>query len=175
MIRRLTFNLAPGRILGIVGESGAGKTMIGRVIAHALPAGFAVTGGSLRLDDDNLVRLTPARRRALLGRDIAFVPQEPMTALNPVMTIGAQFSEHLKRLGITSRRTRALELLDAVHLRDGAALLRRYPHQLSGGMCQRVLIAMAFAGRPRVIVADEPTTALDVTIQARIVQLMAEL
>jgi peptide/nickel transport system ATP-binding protein len=149
--------------------------MIGRVIAHALPAGFAVTGGSLRLDDDDLVRLTPMRRRALLGRDIAFVPQEPMTALNPVMTIGAQFSEHLKRLGITSRRTRALELLDAVHLRDGAALLRRYPHQLSGGMCQRVLIAMAFAGRPRVIVADEPTTALDVTIQARIVQLMAEL
>ena len=175
MIRRLTFNLAPGRILGIVGESGAGKTMIGRVIAHALPAGFAVTGGSLRLDDDDLVRLTPVRRRALLGRDIAFVPQEPMTALNPVMTIGAQFSEHLNRLGIASRRTRALELLDAVHLRDGAALLRRYPHQLSGGMCQRVLIAMAFAGRPRVIVADEPTTALDVTIQARIVQLMAEL
>jgi peptide/nickel transport system ATP-binding protein len=175
VIRRLTFNLAPGRILGIVGESGAGKTMIGRVIAHALPAGFAVTGGSLRLDGDDLVRLTPARRRALLGRDIAFVPQEPMTALNPAMTIGAQFSEHLKRLGITSRRTRALELLDAVHLRDGAALLRRYPHQLSGGMCQRVLIAMAFAGRPRVIVADEPTTALDVTIQARIVQLMAEL
>ena len=98
-----------------------------------------------------------------------------MTALNPVMTIGAQFSEHLKRLGIASRRTRSLELLDAVHLRDGAALLRRYPHQLSGGMCQRVLIAMAFAGRPRVIVADEPTTALDVTIQARIVQLIAEL
>jgi peptide/nickel transport system ATP-binding protein len=175
VIRRLSFKLAPGRILGIVGESGAGKSMIGRAIAHALPAGFAVTGGTLRLDDEDLVQLTPERRRALLGRDIAFIPQEPMTALNPVMTIGAQFAEHLRRLRVVSRRNRALELLDAVHLRDGAALLRRYPHQLSGGMCQRVLIAMAFAGRPRVIVADEPTTALDVTIQARIVQLIAEL
>jgi peptide/nickel transport system ATP-binding protein len=175
VIRQLSFSLVPGRILGIVGESGAGKSMIGRAIAHALPAGFAITGGTLRLDDEDLVQLTPARRRALLGHDIAFVPQEPMTALNPVITIGAQLGEHLKRLGIASRRSRALELLDAVHLRDGAVLLRRYPHQLSGGMCQRVLIAMAFAGRPRVIVADEPTTALDVTIQARIMQLIAEL
>ena len=98
VIRRLSFKLAPGRILGIVGESGAGKSMIGRAIAHALPAGFAVTGGTLRLDDEDLVRLTPERRRALLGRDIAFIPQEPMTALNPVMTIGAQFAEHLRRL-----------------------------------------------------------------------------
>jgi peptide/nickel transport system ATP-binding protein len=175
VIRQLSFTLAPGQILGIVGESGAGKSMIGRAIAHALPPGFTVTGGTLRLDDEDLVHLTPARRRTLLGRDIAFVPQEPITALNPVMTVGAQLDEHLKRLGIRARRQRALELLDAVHLRDGLALLRRHPHQLSGGMCQRVLIAMAFAGRPRLIVADEPTTALDVTIQARIVQLIAEL
>lgn len=178
MIRRVSFSLAPGRILGVVGESGAGKSMIGRAIAQALPAGFAITGGTLHLGGEDLVHLTPARRRALLGRDIAFVPQEPMTALNPAMTIGAQFSEHLKRLGIASRRKRrerALQLLDEVHLPDGAALLRRYPHQLSGGMCQHVLIALAFAGRPRLVVADEPTTALDVTIQARIVQLIAEL
>ncbi len=147
--------------------------MIGRAVAHALPSGFAITDGMLHLDDEDLVHLTPTRRRELLGRDIAFVPQEPMTALNPVMTIGAQFSEHLKRLGLP--RQRALELFEAVHLRDGEALLRRYPHQLSGGMCQRVLIAMAFASRPRLVVADEPTTALDVTIQARIVQLIAEL
>ena len=175
MIRRISFNLEPGRILGVVGESGAGKSMLARAIAHALPAGFAVTGGTLQLDDEDLVRLTPSRRRALLGRDIAFIPQEPMAALNPVMTIGAQLNEHLRRLRVRSRRQRALQLLEAVHLRDGAALLRRYPHQLSGGMCQRVLIAMAFAGRPRLIVADEPTTALDVTIQARIVQLIAEM
>jgi peptide/nickel transport system ATP-binding protein len=178
VIRQISFSLAPGRILGVVGESGAGKSMIGRAIAHALPPGFAITRGTLHLDGDDLTLLSPVRRRDLLGRDIAFVPQEPMTALNPVMTIGTQLGEHLKRLGIASRRgrrDRALELLHDVHLRDGAALLRRYPYQLSGGMCQRVLIAMAFAGTPRVIVADEPTTALDVTIQARIVQLIAEL
>jgi peptide/nickel transport system ATP-binding protein len=178
VIRRLSFSLAPGRILGVVGESGAGKSMIGRAIVGALPAGFTITGGTLHLGGEDLVRLTPARRRALLGRDIAFVPQEPMTALNPVMTIGAQVSEHLKRLGILSRsrrRERALQLLDEVHLPNSEALLRRYPHQLSGGMCQRVLIALAFAARPRLVVADEPTTALDVTVQARIVQLIAEL
>jgi peptide/nickel transport system ATP-binding protein len=178
VIRRLSFRLGAGRILGLVGESGAGKSMIGRAIVGALPSGFAITGGTLRLGDEDLVQPTPARRRALLGRDIAFIPQEPMTALNPVMTIGAQFAEHLKRLGISSRadrRNHALHLLDAVHLRDGDVLLRSYAHQLSGGMCQRVLIAMAFARRPRLVVADEPTTALDVTVQARIVRLIAEL
>jgi peptide/nickel transport system ATP-binding protein len=178
VIRRLSFNLAPGRILGVVGESGAGKSMIGRSIVGALPTGFGITNGTLHLGGEDMVCLTPARRRALLGRDITFVPQEPMTALNPVMTVGAQLDEHLKRLGILSRsrrRERALQLLDEVHLPNGDALFRRYPHQLSGGMCQRVLIALAFAARPRLVVADEPTTALDVTVQARIVQLIAEL
>ena len=177
-IHQLSFTLSPGRVLGVVGESGAGKSMIARAIGGALPPGFAITGGTLRLGDDDLARLPPRRRLALLGRDIAFVPQEPMTALNPVQTIGAQLNEHLRRLGIgrrRARRARALALLDEVHLPDGGALLRRYPHQLSGGMCQRVLIAMAFASRPRILVADEPTSALDVTIQARIVQLLAEL
>ena len=177
-VRRLSFTLSPGRVVGVVGESGAGKSMIARAIGGALPPGFAITGGTLRLGDEDLARLPPRRRLALLGRDIAFVPQEPMTALNPVQTIGAQLDEHLRRLGVAGRRgrhARALALLDEVHLPDGAAVMRRYPHQLSGGMCQRVLIAMAFASRPRILVADEPTTALDVTIQARIVQLLAEL
>jgi peptide/nickel transport system ATP-binding protein len=177
-IRQLSFTLPPGRILGLVGESGAGKSMIGRAIAQALPRGFAITGGSLRLSGEDLLGVTPVRRRSLLGKDIAFIPQEPMTALNPVMTIGAQFFEHLKRLGISDaaeRRARALAAFASVHLPDGAELLGRYPHQLSGGMCQRVLIAMAFASRPRLVIADEPTTALDVTIQARIVQLIAEM
>jgi len=107
------------------------------------------------------------RHRALLGDRIAFVPQEPLSALNPVLTIGQQFGEHLKRLGISRRErlARAASLLDEVRLPDPAALLRRYPFQLSGGMCQRVLLALAFASDPALIVADEPTTALDVSTQ----------
>ncbi len=178
VIRHLDLSLAPGTVLGLVGESGAGKSMIGRAVAQLLPPGFAVTAGALRFDGQDLVRMAAARRRGLLGRDIAFIPQEPLTALNPVLTIGAQLNEHLAHVGVNSRaarRERAITALDAVHLRDPEALLRRYPHQLSGGMCQRVLIAMAFASRPRLVVADEPTTALDVTVQARIVVLMREL
>jgi peptide/nickel transport system ATP-binding protein len=175
VIDGLDLDLAAGRVLGLVGESGAGKSMIGRTIAQLLPRGFAVTAGSLAFDGRDLLRMPRGERRALLGRDIAFIPQEPLTALNPVMTIGAQLDEHLTRLGVADRRAAAVAALEAVHLPDPAALLRRYPHQLSGGMCQRVLIAMAFAGRPKLVVADEPTTALDVTIQARIMELMAEL
>jgi peptide/nickel transport system ATP-binding protein len=178
VIRDLSFSLAKGRILGIVGESGAGKSMIGRAIAGLLPPGFAVTGGALAFEGGDLTRMPSARRRELLGRDIAFVPQEPLSALNPVLTIGRQFDEHLARAGAGNgrqRRARALAMLDAVHLPGPADLLGRYPHQLSGGMCQRVLIAMAFASRPKLLVADEPTTALDVTVQARVVKLIAEM
>ena len=178
VIRALDLSLAPGKILGLVGESGAGKSMIGRAIAHQLPANFAVTAGTLSFDGHDLVRMQAAARRRFLGRDIAFIPQEPLTALNPVLTIFTQMDEHFAHLGITrapDRRARAIAALEAVHLQDAADLLTRYPHQLSGGMCQRVLIAMAFASRPRLVIADEPTTALDVTIQARIVELMAEL
>jgi peptide/nickel transport system ATP-binding protein len=178
VIRDLTFSLAKGRILGLVGESGAGKSMIGRAIAQLFPPGFAVTNGELLFEGRDLVRMPRAARRDLLGREIAFVPQEPLSALNPVLTIGRQIDEHLVRLGAgnrRARRARALELLDAVHLPRAADLLGRYPHQLSGGMCQRVLIAMAFASRPKLLVADEPTTALDVTIQARILELIAEM
>ena len=177
VIRDLDFTLERGKILGLVGESGAGKSMVGRAIAQLLPPGFAVSGGRLDFAGDDLVRMPAERRRALLGRDIAFVPQEPLSALNPVLTVGQQTAEHLKRLGVAAaaRRAQALHLFARVHLPDPAQLLDRYPHQLSGGMCQRVLIALAFAGKPRLVVADEPTTALDVTIQARIVRLIAEL
>ncbi len=178
VIRGLDLALAPGKVLGLVGESGAGKSMIGRAVAQLLPPGFAVTGGTLEYDGRDLVRMPAPARRSLLGRDIAFIPQEPLTALNPVLTIGDQMAEHFTHLGVRTRpeRTaRAIAALEAVHLRDAADLLARYPHQLSGGMCQRVLIAMAFASRPRLVIADEPTTALDVTIQAHIVGLMAEL
>jgi dipeptide transport system ATP-binding protein len=178
VIQELSFTLEPGRILGLVGESGAGKSMIGRAIAQLMPPGFAVSRGELMFDGQDLVRMPFATRRELLGREIAFVPQEPLSGLNPVLTIGRQIDEHLARLHIgnrAARRERALAMLDAVHLSRSAELLTKYPHQLSGGMCQRVLIAMAFASRPKLLVADEPTTALDVTIQARIVQLIAEM
>jgi dipeptide transport system ATP-binding protein len=178
VIGDLNFSLAKGRILGLVGESGAGKSMIARAIAQLFPPGFAVTHGELLFEGQDLLRMPAAARRELLGRKIAFVPQEPLSALNPVRTIGRQIDEHLTRLRTGNRRARrerALDMLAAVHLTNPAELLGKYPHQLSGGMCQRVLIAMAFAGRPRLLVADEPTTALDVTIQARIVQLIAEM
>ena len=178
VINALSFDLAPGKILGLVGESGAGKTMIGRGLAQLLPRGFSITGGSLRFDGEDLVAMAPARRRALLGRSIAFIPQAPMTALNPVRTIGAQFDEHLARLGQRSpkeRREHALAMLAAARLPRGDDLLEQYPHQLSGGMCQRVLIASAFASHPRLVIADEPTTALDVTMHAPILQLIADM
>ncbi|MDQ0313854.1 dipeptide ABC transporter ATP-binding protein [Amorphus orientalis] len=178
VIRELDFSLPPGRVLGLVGESGAGKSMIGRTIAKLLPPRFGIAGGELMFDGQDLVRMPGHARRALLGREIAFIPQEPLSGLNPVLTIGQQFDEHLKRIAggsARARRDRAIAMLDAVHLTTPAELLHKYPHQLSGGMCQRVLIAMAFASGPKLLVADEPTTALDVTIQARVVNLIREM
>jgi peptide/nickel transport system ATP-binding protein len=177
-IRALSFDLQPGKILGLVGESGAGKTMVGRAIAQLLPPGFEITSGSLVFEGEDLVQMAPARRRALLGRAIAFIPQAPMTALNPVQTIGSQFNEHLTRLGRKGRRRRrdaAMAMLEAARLPNTRDLLRQYPHQLSGGMCQRVLIALAFASNPRLIIADEPTTALDATMHPPILSLIADM
>jgi peptide/nickel transport system ATP-binding protein len=176
LLREITFRLARGRVLGLVGESGAGKSMIGRLVSGFLPDGFAITGGSIRFAGRDLRAATPEARRALLGREIAFIPQEPLSALNPVLTIGQQFDEHLERIGTAAgaRRERASALLAEVGLPTPAELLHRYPHELSGGQCQRVFIAMAFASNPALIVADEPTTALDVVTQARIMALLAK-
>jgi peptide/nickel transport system ATP-binding protein len=177
-VRELSFDLAPGKILGLVGESGAGKSMVGRAIAQLLPPGFEIAAGSMSFQGRDLIGMAPARRRALLGRAIAFIPQAPLSALNPVMTIGRQFDEHLARLGQRNRarrRDRALAMLAAAELPNAGALLEQYPHQLSGGMCQRVLIAMAFASDPHLVIADEPTTALDVTMHPPIIRLIAEM
>ncbi len=176
VLRDINFEIGEGRTLGVVGESGAGKSMIGRLIAQMLPPGFGVSQGSLRFQGREMVGLGARQRNALLGKEIAFIPQHPLTSLNPVRTVGSQFDEHLKRLGIrgkANRRALAVSNLADVQLPNPAGLLSRYPHQLSGGMCQRVLIAMAFAGEPPLLIADEPTTALDVITQARIMQLIA--
>jgi len=178
VIRRLSFDLQASRILGLVGESGAGKSMVGRAIAHLLPPGFEISGGSCLFQGRDLVRMQGEARRALLGREIAFIPQSPQTALDPLQTIGQQFDEHLRRVGDAARKERkdrALAMLAAAHLRAPEQLLDKYPHQLSGGMCQRVLIAMAFSSSPRLVIADEATTALDVTIQLHILRLIAEM
>ena len=135
--------------------------IFGRAIAQLLPLGFSITSGSLLFEGDDLVRMAPDKRRALLGRAIAFIPQAPMSSLNPVLTIGAQFDEHLARLGESNRskrRDRAVAMLTAAKLPRAANLLSQYPHQLSGGMCQRALIALAFSSNPRLVIADEPTT-----------------
>lgn len=178
VLRDLSFEIGQGELVGIVGESGAGKSMVGRMIAGMLPGGFTITRGQALFQGENLVDMPAAERRRLLGAQIAFVPQHPMTSLNPVLSLGAQFDEHLRRLGVadrSERRESAIAALDSVHLPKPANLLARYPHQLSGGQCQRALIAMAFSSKPDLIVADEPTTALDVITQARVMELIAEL
>ncbi|MFN7000846.1 MAG: ABC transporter ATP-binding protein, partial [Elioraea tepidiphila] len=174
VLRGISFTLGAGEVLGLVGESGAGKSMLGRVVAGSLPEGFAVSAGSLRFGGRDLVAITASARRALLGDRIAFIPQEPLTALNPLLTVGQQFAEHLARLAVpkSERAARMLAALADVRLPDPPEIARRYPFQLSGGQCQRVLIALAFASNPALVVADEPTTALDVSTQARIVELI---
>ena len=178
VLNRLTFNLEAGKVLGLVGESGAGKSMIGRTIAQLLPHRFAVSEGQLTFDGRDMLTISEPERRALMGRDIAFIPQEPLAALNPVLTIGQQIHEHLDHIAkgrAPNWRATAIEALQAVELHDPEALLGKYPHQLSGGMCQRILIAMAFLSRPKLLIADEPTTALDVSVQAKIVGLIGEM
>ncbi len=174
LLRRISFELGAGQVLGVAGESGAGKSMLGRLIARLLPDGFRVTGGAMRFEGADLLARPAPAVRALLGRRIAFIPQEPAAALDPVRTIGWQWRQHLGRIGVArgEQRERSLAALAEVGLRDPAGVLGRYPHQLSGGECQRVLIALAFASSPALLVADEPTTALDVTTQATIIALL---
>jgi peptide/nickel transport system ATP-binding protein len=178
ILRGVSLLLEQGRVRGLVGESGAGKTMVSRVVLGILPGNATITGGAVRFDGGDITLLDEHARRHLLGREIALVPQNPMTALNPVARIGAQIDDVLRmhlNLSAAAARSRSLELLEAVHMREPAKVLRQYPHELSGGMRQRVLIAIAFACRPRLIIADEPTTALDVTVQRQILRLLKEL
>ncbi len=177
VLRRISIELAEGEVLGLVGESGAGKSLLGRLIARQLPASFAVTSGSIEFKGKDLLSQPEHVTRELLGREIAYIPQEPLVALDPVRTIGWQFGRHLARIGVdrSVRRARMVAALDEVGLRDPSGALDRYAHQLSGGECQRVLIAMAFASQPALVIADEPTTALDVTTQSTIVALLRKM
>lgn len=178
LLRRVSLQVEAGSIVGLVGESGAGKTMVSRTVLGIAPANARVTYGAVTFDGRDITRLAEDERRHLLGREIAFIPQNPMTALNPVVRIEPQIADVLRmHLGLdrAASRSRALELLNDVHLREPERVLRTYPHELSGGQRQRVLIAIAFACRPKLIIADEPTTALDVTVQKQILRLIRQL
>ena len=175
----VSFSVDPGETLAIVGESGSGKSVTSLSIMRLLPKGIgAITSGSIRLRGRELTTLPEAEMRAIRGREIGMIFQEPMTSLNPVHTIGRQVSEVLIRHeGLTreAAHKRAIGMLELVGIPEPQKRADNYPHQMSGGMRQRAMIAMALACRPQLLIADEPTTALDVTIQAQILELMKDL
>lgn len=175
----VSFDVLPGEFLGIVGESGSGKSVTALSIMRLIPdPPGRIDSGEVLFDGRDLLQLPLEEMRRVRGRDIAMIFQEPMTSLNPVMNIGKQVMEAVvlhEHLGSQLARKRAVEVLDQVGIPDAAKRLKDYPHQFSGGMRQRVMIAMALICKPRLLIADEPTTALDVTIQAQILDLMADL
>ena len=173
----VSFAVEPGRTLAVVGESGCGKSVTALSIMGLLPQGARI-GGSIRFDGRELTTLDAEDWRRKRGREMAMIFQEPMTSLNPAFRAGEQVAEALRlHQGLSPRAAldRAIEMLDHVRIPDAARRAMQYPHQLSGGMRQRVMIAMALACRPRLLIADEPTTALDVTVQAQILALIDEL
>jgi peptide/nickel transport system ATP-binding protein len=177
-VHGLSLAIAPGESLGLVGESGSGKSVTALAILRLLDAAAAVEG-RIEFDGRDLLGLEAEAMRQLRGREIAMIFQEPMTALNPVMPVGEQIAEavrvHQRELSRQQVREKVLEAMHAVALPEAAARYGDYPHQFSGGQRQRILIAMAIANRPRLLIADEPTTALDVTVQAQILELLADL
>jgi oligopeptide/dipeptide ABC transporter ATP-binding protein len=177
-VNGISYDLAAGQTLGIVGESGSGKSVSALAMLGILPRAGRIVGGQVWLDGVDLVRAPAHQLRSIRGRDIAMVFQDPMTSLNPVLSIGRQLTEPMvTHLGYSREEARAeaVRLLDRVGISDAPRRLGDYPHQFSGGMRQRVMIAMAVACHPKVLIADEPTTALDVTIQAQILELLADL
>ncbi len=175
----VSFDVLPGKTLALVGESGCGKSVTAMSILRLIESqGGIIAGGSIEFQGRNLLELDAASMRRVRGNDIAMIFQEPMTSLNPVYTIGNQISEVLRwHRGLSEQEARAetIRLLELVHMPDPRQRVDEYPHQLSGGMRQRVMIAMALSCEPLLLIADEPTTALDVTVQAQILELMQEL
>jgi peptide/nickel transport system permease protein len=177
LVDNVSFEIRSGEVLGLVGESGSGKSMIAMALMRLLPRGV-VAEGEVMLEGRNLLSLDEHAMRRVRGGNIALIFQEPVSALNPAFTIGNQIIAAIRAHSDCTRqqaRKRAIELLDQVRIPEPDVRLDLYPHQLSGGMCQRVMIAMAIAGGARLIIADEPTTSLDVTIQEQIVQLLEQL
>ena len=177
-VDRINYQVAQGEVLGIVGESGSGKSVSSLAIMGLIDHPGRVSAESLQFENTNLLTLESKAKRQLIGADVAMIFQDPMTSLNPAYTVGFQIMEALKtHEGGTkkARKDRTLELLRLVGIPDPESRIDIYPHQLSGGMSQRVMIAMAIACRPKLLIADEPTTALDVTIQAQIMELLLEL
>ena len=175
----VSFDLARGETLGIVGESGCGKSVTALSILRLIPPETGrIASGSIKFEGEELTTLSEEAMKRLRGHRISMIFQEPMTSLNPVLTVGTQIAENVTRhMGVSKRaaRERACEMLDLVRIADARRRLDEYPHQLSGGMRQRVMIAMALSCDPQVLIADEPTTALDVTIQAQILDLMLDI
>ncbi len=174
----LSFEIAPGEVLGVVGESGAGKSLTGMAIIGLLEPPGRIAAGEIRLDGERIDNLSPEAMRRIRGKRIGAIFQDPLTSLNPLFTIGEQLVETIQaHLGLDDRkaRHRAIELLAEVGIPAPDVRIDNYPHHFSGGMRQRVVIALALCARPRLIVADEPTTALDVSIQAQIIELLKKL
>ena len=177
-VRGISLTVADGEIMGLVGESGSGKTVTAMVVSGLLPRKRADVSGQVLLDGKDLLALDGAAMRKRQGCAISVVFQEPMSAMNPVMRIGPQVEEALRvhtKLSAEERKERALQALRDVDLADAEAIYEKYPHQMSGGMLQRAMIAAAIISRPKLLLADEPTTALDVTIQAQILELLRRL
>ncbi|HZG73576.1 MAG TPA: ABC transporter ATP-binding protein, partial [Chondromyces sp.] len=179
VVNNVDFHVNSGEVLGIVGESGCGKSVTSLSIMGLTPALTSKVEGEILYNGENLARASEKRMRQIRGNEIAMIFQEPMTSLNPLFTIGDQLVEairmHDKKCSKKEAKSRAVEMLKKVGLPRAEQLVKDYPHQLSGGMRQRVMIAMAMICNPKVLIADEPTTALDVTIQAQILELMKEL
>ncbi len=177
-VNGLSFNLTPGKTLGIVGESGSGKSVTSYSIMRILEGNGKIKSGHVYFEDEDITQFSEKRMAEFRGRDIAMIFQDPMTSLNPVYTVGNQICEAIT---LNTKATReqakkeAIEMLELVGINDAQKRFKQYPHELSGGMRQRVMIAMALVAKPKILIADEPTTALDVTIQAQILELMMEL
>ncbi|HEY4436816.1 ABC transporter ATP-binding protein [Lelliottia sp. V89_10] len=177
-VRGVSFHVQAGELVGIVGESGCGKSVTCKSIIQLLGSNGHISGGSIRFQNEDLARKTPEQMRKIRGNEIAMIFQDPMTALNPVVTIGRQMTEILVRnkgLSKKAARAAAIAMLDQVGIAEAERRFEQYPHEFSGGMRQRVMIAIALSCNPKLLIADEPTTALDVTIQAQILRLLKSL